>query len=79
MLDDEGWVTNDGAQELFFGYLFEVGEAELREKFLCDSMLVWLMSRSCSSIPYSEPNPIREPKGTDSLKLRRRRLRFDGM
>lgn len=32
--DDLGWVADDGAEELFFGDLFEVGEAEFGEEFL---------------------------------------------
>ena len=38
VLDYEGWVADYGAEEFFFGYLFEVGEAEFGEEFL--SMLV---------------------------------------
>lgn len=34
MLDYEGWVANYGPEELFFGNLFEVGEAEFGEEFL---------------------------------------------
>lgn len=34
MVDDERWVADNGAEELFFGDLFEVGEAQFREKFL---------------------------------------------
>ena len=32
--DDEGWIADDGAEELFFGDLFDVGEAEFGEEFL---------------------------------------------
>ena len=34
MLDDEGGVADDGAEEFLFGYLFEIGKAEFGEKFL---------------------------------------------
>ena len=34
MLDNERWIADDGANELFFGDLFEVGEAEFGEEFL---------------------------------------------
>ena len=34
VLDYERWVADDGAEEFFFGYLFEVGKAEFGEKFL---------------------------------------------
>ncbi len=32
--DDLGGVADDGAEEFFFGDLFEVGEAEFGEEFL---------------------------------------------
>ena len=35
MLDYEGRIANNGAEELFFGYLFEIGKAEFGEEFLC--------------------------------------------
>lgn len=37
MLDYEGWIADDGAEEFLLGDLFEVGEAELGEKFLLES------------------------------------------
>lgn len=35
MLDYEGRIANNGAEELFFGYLLEIGKAEFGEEFLC--------------------------------------------
>lgn len=35
MLDYERRVADDGAKEFLFGDLFEVGEAEFGEEFLC--------------------------------------------
>lgn len=34
MFDYEWGITDDSSNELFFGYLLEVGEAELGEEFL---------------------------------------------
>ena len=38
MFDYQGWVADYGAEELFFCYLFEVGEAEFGEEFLGESV-----------------------------------------
>ena len=35
MLDYEGRIADNGAEELFFGYLLEIGKAEFGEEFLC--------------------------------------------
>lgn len=35
VFDYEGRIADDGAKKFLFGYLFEVGEAEFREEFLC--------------------------------------------
>ena len=35
MLDYKRRVADDGAEKFLFGDLFEVGEAEFREEFLC--------------------------------------------
>ena len=40
MFDDEGGIADDGAEEFLLGYLFEIGEAEFGEEFLC---AVWMI------------------------------------
>ncbi len=46
MFDYQGWVTDDGAKEFFFGYLFEIGEAEFGEEFL--ALLVSIVGKTCN-------------------------------
>lgn len=50
MLDDEGWVADDGADELFFGDLLEVGEAEFGEEFLGSSVHIHSFGRLGSTL-----------------------------
>lgn len=81
-LDDQRRVADDGAEELLFGDLFEVGEAELGEEFLCGCRIGIVVAEGmgedgedvCSGdcVLCSGLDPLRESRAWGS---RRRRLR----
>jgi len=78
MFDYKGWVTDDGAEEFLFGYLFEVGEAEFGEEFLTNSTNRYWQKRTPVCIPCNGLNLPLEMRARGLRTQRRRHRRCGG-
>ena len=71
MLDYEGRVADDGAEKFLLGDLFEVGEAEFGEEFLCAQVSTLRGGQARGKhVPCSGPGQLLETPVTGYRKRR---------